>query len=138
MANSEDPQIINQGLWLLRSISEKAPDEVVELLEPFVDQGSDWQNRIRETICLDISNDSDRMFELRLRLVKRGIMPVFIDWKSLGRKYPLRALKLIETILSTIDPKQIEDNDDWDYKSSEYAEFASEELTSLYSAAQTS
>lgn len=134
--NSEDPQIINQGLWLLRSISEKAPDEVVELLEPFVDQGSDWQNRIRETICLDISNDSDRMFELRLRLVKRGIMPVFIDWKSLGRKYPLRALKLIETILSTIDLKQMEDNDDWDYKSSKWEEFNPEELTSLYSAAQ--
>jgi hypothetical protein len=41
------------------------------------------------------------MFELRLRLVKIGHAKDFVDWKSLCARYPLRAVLLIEAVLST-------------------------------------
>ena len=41
------------------------------------------------------------MFELRLQLARLGHVKDFVDWKSLCARYPLRAIRLIEAVVST-------------------------------------
>ncbi|WP_205352812.1 hypothetical protein, partial [Vibrio cholerae] len=47
----------------------------------------------------DIKDDMDDIFELRKRLLNLGCTASYIDWKSLSKTYPLRALFFIELIL---------------------------------------
>ena len=98
---SENEQEINRALWLLRSVAEHIPDSVTEILAPFVNKGDKWPTRVLNTLCWRDVHDSDQMFELRLQLVRLGHVKDFVDWKSLCARHPLRALRLIETVLST-------------------------------------
>jgi hypothetical protein len=98
--SGKDEDKSTQCLWILRTVSDLMPDEVSSLLEPFSDDPT-WFTRILDTICWDISDDSDRMFELHLKLYKQGAVRDFINWKTLCLKSPLRAIRIIETVLST-------------------------------------
>ncbi len=91
---------INLALWLLRSVAEHIPDSVTEILAPFVDKGGEWPARVLNTLCWREADDSEKMFELRLQLVRLGYVKDFVDWKGLCVKYPLRAVRLIEAVLS--------------------------------------
>lgn len=97
---SEEPDKVNRAIWLLQSAAEKMQDFVTESLESYIDKGGEWPDRILKTICWDIVNDSDRMFLLRLRLARMGVVRDFVDWKSLCIKFPLRAIQLIEEVVS--------------------------------------
>ena len=99
--SSSDDHKVNQALWLLRSVNEYIPDQVTEILSPFVNEGDTWPERVLNTICWNETEDSDQMFELRLQLIRIGKVKDFVDWKSLCAKYPLRALRLIEAVIST-------------------------------------
>ena len=101
--NSGIEESVNRALRLLGSVSEKMSDRITELLEPFVERGEDWPPRVLNTICWNLVDDSERMFQLRLRLARLGILSSFVDWKSLCSKHPLRALQLIEAVVSTWD-----------------------------------
>lgn len=105
---SKDEQELNQALWLLRTVAEHIPDPVTEVLAPFVGKGDDWPARILNAICWSEAHDSEKMFELRLQLVGLGYVKDFVDWKTLCPRYPLRAVRLIEAVLSTwnIDDKE--------------------------------
>ncbi len=105
---SEDEQEVNRALWLLRTVAEHIPDPVTEILAPFVGKGDDWPARILKAICWREAHDSEKMFELRLQLAGLGYVKDFVDWKTLCARYPLRAVRLIEAVLSTwnIDEKE--------------------------------
>ena len=98
---SEDEQKVNRALWLLRSVAERIPDKVTETLEPLVGKDGDWPGRVLSTICWNEVDDSKRMFELRLQLARLGYVKDFVDWKTLCARFPLRAIRLIEAVLST-------------------------------------
>jgi hypothetical protein len=98
---SQDNDKINRTLWLLRAVSEKIPDQVTEVLEPYLEIGGEWLDRILNTLSWRIADDSERMFQLRLKLARRGITAGFVEWKPLCSKYPLRAIELIEAVIST-------------------------------------
>ena len=98
---SEDEQKVNRALWLLRSVAEHIPDPVTEILAPFVDKGGDWPARILNAISWSEADDSEPMFELRLQLARLGVVKDFVDWKTLCARHPLRAIRLIEAVLST-------------------------------------
>jgi hypothetical protein len=104
---SEDNDKINRTLWLLRAVGEKIPDPVTEILEPYLQIGSEWLDRILNTMSWRIADDSERMFQLRLKLARRGVTASFVEWKSLCSRHPLRAIKLIEAVISMWD---IDDN----------------------------
>ncbi|MBW2093185.1 MAG: hypothetical protein JRI34_13820, partial [Deltaproteobacteria bacterium] len=105
---SEDEQEVNRVLWLLRSVAEHIPDRVTQVLTPLVGKGDDWPARILDAICWREADDSEKMFELRLQLARLGYVKDFVDWKTLCARYPLRAVRLIEAVLSTwnIDDKE--------------------------------
>lgn len=99
--SSQEEQDVNRALWLLRSVAEYIPDQVTEILKPLMGKEGDWRGRILSTICWKEVNDSERMFELRLQLAGLGHVKDFVDWKSLCHRYPLRAIRLIEAVVST-------------------------------------
>lgn len=89
------------ALRLLRTVAEKIPDSVTEILEPFLTNGGDWPSLILGALCWDIENDSDRMFALRLSLAKMGTMQHSIHWRTLTKNKPDRAIDIIKVVLST-------------------------------------
>lgn len=99
---SQDQARSESALWLLGSIMEKMPDAVAEALSPFADMSEDWANRILRTLGWNVENDSDSLFNLRLRLAQKGFITDFIDWKKLSQKNPYRALQLIAVILQLL------------------------------------
>lgn len=99
--DSDLPDMIEQAFTQLRNVTEKIPDKVADILKPYIDRNSEWDQKILDTIGWQISKDSDSMFELRIDLAKKGIISHFVNWKDICSTYPLRALKLIETVLST-------------------------------------
>jgi hypothetical protein len=100
---SADEQEVNRALWILRSVAEHIPEPVTDILAPFLDKGDDWLPRVLGAICWNEANDSEIMFEMRLKLVKMGHVKDFVDWKSLCAKHPLRAIRLIDAVISTWD-----------------------------------
>jgi hypothetical protein len=98
---SSEENRINQALWLLRSVAVHIPDQVTEILLPLVNTGGAWLERALNTICWNESEDSEQMFELRLQLIRSGHVQDFVDWKSLCAKHPLRAIRLIEAVVSS-------------------------------------
>jgi hypothetical protein len=99
--NSSDEERVNQAIWLLRSVVEKIPDTIAELLEPFVNLAGDWPSRILSVLPWNSVDDSERLFQFRLKLARLGNVAGYVDWRALGSKQPLRALQLIEAVAST-------------------------------------
>ncbi|WP_430109648.1 hypothetical protein [Paenibacillus sp. B1-33] len=97
--NSSNVNDIEGAIWLLQSVNQSIQDEIVQLLESFIDKGTEWYPRILNAIGWDIENDTATMFEFRLRLMDRGYYPHFIYWKKFISN-PLRALKVTEIILN--------------------------------------
>jgi hypothetical protein len=81
--------------------AEHIPDRVTEILAPLVGKGDNWPARILNSICWRETHDSEKMFELRLQLARLGFVKDFVDWKTLCASHPLRAVRLIEAVLST-------------------------------------
>ncbi|MCF7512727.1 hypothetical protein L3V43_00075 [Pseudoalteromonas sp. L23] len=98
--NGTDEVLIDRALNLLSSIAEDEPQVVLGELSHFVGRSRTWNSRVYRALCWNIEDDSSEMFNLRLRLLSLGCNVGFIDWKSLSKKEPERALNLIELMLS--------------------------------------
>jgi len=90
--NSEKDR--DKALWLLRSVAESIPDQVVELLEPYVGRDEEWNRRVLASLSWHEEADSDKMFELRLRLAECGIYKEWIDWTKLANSTAQHRLKI--------------------------------------------
>jgi hypothetical protein len=99
--SSSSTERVDCALWLLRSVNDNIPDAVAESLEPYANRDERWQGAVSGTLCLNPEADSDRMFELRLQLARRGILRNFL-WARLAGKYPMRAVILLDAILATL------------------------------------
>ncbi|MDO9635011.1 MAG: hypothetical protein Q7J05_08260, partial [Paludibacter sp.] len=110
--NSDKEENVNRALFFLRSVNEKIPDAVTDIIEPFIIKGGDWPVRILDTICWNPADDSEFMFHLRLNLARLGLVSSFVDWKSLCARFPLRVLQLIEAVVSTWEQESGDDESD--------------------------
>ncbi len=101
----DDPgePMLNGALWLLRSVNTELGDQIAELLETYLDKKSAWADRILSVLWFSPENDSDRAFELRLKLARLGHISHFFYGKSLIEKSPERCIRLLEAVLSVWD-----------------------------------
>ncbi|RYY78765.1 MAG: AAA family ATPase [Moraxellaceae bacterium] len=97
--NSDDKQLVDITLKLLKSISDVYPSLVLKEMKPFIDKSDQWNNNVYSALCWDMERDSDEMFAVRKQLISAGCYVYFINWKDLSKKAPLRALDLIELML---------------------------------------
>ncbi len=107
------------------------PDQVTDILLPLVDKGDKWPEHILNTICWNESDDSERMFELRLLLAKKGYVKDFVDWPSLCAKYPLRAIRLIEAVVSSW---QVDEGNEISHKKNRFETWYDQDLDALLDA----
>ena len=73
-------------------------------------KGDDWCNKVLWALPLGTRGDSEKAFEVRLRLARMGHADGLVDWSSLAKEFPRRAIQLIEAVLSTCHPPGTEDN----------------------------
>lgn len=102
----------DRALWLLRSISEKLPDQVAELLLPYLNDSA-WHDRILECLNWDISDDSEKMFRIRTHLAKIGISREFVAWKKVSAE---RAIRLLEAVLQSYEPEDFTYDNHWELR----------------------
>jgi len=101
--NSKEANDVDYALWLLRSVAERMPDMVTDLLTPYIGLENNWPVRILNCLSWLIEDDSGKMFELRLKLTRKGVVANFVHWETLCAKHPFRAIQLIDAVLSTWD-----------------------------------
>ncbi|AZS51040.1 hypothetical protein DM558_09750 [Entomomonas moraniae] len=97
--HSSDDSLINIAINLLSSIAANEPELITKELSTFVGQSKQWNQRVYSALPWKIEDDTDDIFELRKRLLNLGCTGNYINWKSLSKTHPLRALSLIELIL---------------------------------------
>jgi hypothetical protein len=108
--DSNDENKRNKMLWLLRTVSEIIPDQISEFLSPYINYGGDWPQFVLGAIGWSEENDSNSMFELRLKLARMGQVRDYIFWSKMAKKHPIRTIHLIEAVISTWDGPSLEEN----------------------------
>lgn len=96
--NGDDSQM-DLAIRLLNSIADKASDIVLREIEPFISRSEQWNNRCYSALSWNLEDDSDEMFDVRKHLISLGCSVSFIDWGSLVKRNPRRALELIQLII---------------------------------------
>lgn len=96
--NGNDSQI-DLAIRLLSTIADKAPDIVLKEVEPFIGRSKQWNDRCYSALSWNLEDDSDEMFNVRKQLISLGCPVNFIDWSTLAKRNPQRALKLIQLII---------------------------------------
>ena len=86
---------------LLRSVAAKVPDEIASYIEPYLDKGDEWYKIVLDCLCWNVEEDSDIMFELRLKLMKLKVFGDYIDLLAVCKVNPIRVIKIFEAVLST-------------------------------------
>lgn len=132
---SSNKSDINSALWLLRSINETSGDLIVDLLTPYIDKEDDWPQRILRVLWFSPEKDSDKAFELRIKLAQRGHVSDYIHWETLAQENPLRVIFLIEAAISTWDSPKLEDNSITKKRRSRFESWGLKELKVLKEAA---
>lgn len=93
----------DEGVCLLRSINEKEPDFVSELLRPlcFTDEQTD--KRIFSCLCYDVDDDSDSMYRLRLELMERHPTLIGDTWTNYYGMFKRSSPRVIDYMLQILE-----------------------------------
>jgi hypothetical protein len=92
---------INNAFWLLRSVKEKMGDIVASVLLDYIQDDENKLEQIAGVLWFDVENDSKELFELRLKLVRKRVNPVHVQWNKLAKVSPERTIYLIEAVISS-------------------------------------
>ena len=85
-------------LALIESIDNQDPDYVATLLAPYADLSEESARIVLRTICNDPADDSDKMFDLRLKIFKKyyGFLESEVIWlNTLMEVHPERTIQLL-------------------------------------------
>ena len=91
-----DAEMQSKALELLNSVSDKMPDLLIHELSRFMNQSPEWNQKIYNCLCWNMSDDSEKLFNFRIDLIKSGANSHYIFWDDLAKQYPLRALHLLK------------------------------------------
>ena len=110
--------ISDDGLWLLRSLNEKQPDYLVNVLRPYCFRDNELDQKVYGCFCVDVDNDSDSMYQLRLELLRHTpslLQNIRPNYYLLFKNKSTRAIDFMLQILDScndISPNSIHFPDD--------------------------
>lgn len=92
------------GYLLLRSVNTSLQDEVTSLLYPFAFKDAETDKKIYGSLCWNIEDDSNNMFEFRLEImIKRPeFWNAYIHWDALLNSKPERAIRMLDLLVRNI------------------------------------
>lgn len=99
--------ISDEGVCLLRSINEKEPDFVSELLRPHCFADEETDKRIFGCFCFDVEDDSDSMYQLRLELMKRHPTLVADTWTNYYDLFKRGSPRIIDYMLQILESSKV-------------------------------
>lgn len=94
----------DECVWLLRSINEKEPNFLTELLRPYCFVSEETDKKVFNCLCFDIEDDSDAMYQLRLELMKKHpalVANTWINYYDLFKKGSPRVIDYMLQILES-------------------------------------
>lgn len=100
---SNDEIKVNTSINLLNSVNNSFPKELVGLLYELFKGSDQLQEKLIHVIGWDAENDTEEIFNLRLRLAEKNKYHHYCNWTALSKKHPLRTIKYIGAILDSID-----------------------------------
>lgn len=103
----------SKALELLSSVSDKAPNLLINELSKFMNQSPEWNQKIYNCLCWNMKNDSDELFDFRMQLIKVGTNSHYIFWDDLTKEYPLRALHLLELMCNEEFHASLNSREEW-------------------------
>lgn len=109
----ENSNMQSKALELLSSVSDKAPNLLINELSKFVNQSPEWNQKIYNCLCWKISDDSEELFNLRIELIQNGVNSNYIFWDDLTKKYPLRALHLLKLMCNEELYTRLSSTEEW-------------------------
>lgn len=100
---SDDIFPSDEFLSLLKSINYKEPNFVTDKLRPFASLNPEQDRKIFWTLCHDVNDDSDSMFELRVQLLRKNptLFQNFWGFHALIKQLSTRAINLFEIIITS-------------------------------------
>ena len=93
---SDDQEWINFTLQVMRSVAGKCGDRIARLLAPYLDAGGEWPRRCLYVMPFDPAEDTDALFDLRIRLARHGGGHETVYLAQLGRVHPSRLIRLLD------------------------------------------
>lgn len=111
LEENDDTQ--SKALELLSSVSDKAPNLLINELSKFMNQSPEWNQKIYNCLCWNMKNDSDELFDFRMQLIKVGTNSHYIFWDDLTKEYPLRALHLLELMCNEEFHASLNSREEW-------------------------
>ncbi len=130
---SDNKEIKNRALLLLRFVAEIIPDDVSKTLDPFFNKSEEWNHNIINTLSWHIEKDSEQMFLLRLKLARIGVVSDLINFESFCKISPIRCIQFIEAVLTSWEIDCDEPTSD---QKKRYEQWYDEDLNSINSVAK--
>lgn len=95
----------DNGLRLLKSVNHKVPDFVTDLLRELCFIDEETNRKVFWTMCNNPNDDSDKMFDLRIQLLKQTpkLFDDFWGLPTLFDQLSVRAIALMKLILQKCD-----------------------------------
>lgn len=86
---------------LLRSVNITLGDQIVGILEPLACKSDETDENIYRTLCWEAKDDTDAMFDLRLRIISKNpnLRKGHLDFASLATVSPVKAVSLFAYML---------------------------------------
>ena len=106
------------GFMLLRSVDTAIPDEITTHLYPLAFKDAETDNKIFSTLCWNIEDDSDNMFEFRLEIMKKRpqLRNTYVHWEAILNVKPDRAIRMLDMLVKNKDNKDNHSRHDLDQK----------------------
>ena len=87
--------------WALKSVALALPNQFTQTIEKHWNCSLPWPNRIERLLMhADIADDSDELFELRMKAIKeKDTYPKYVAWKESTNGKQKRMFKLLKSIM---------------------------------------
>lgn len=94
----------NLAITFLRSVNDRIQNEIIREITPFLFENKELDYSLYECFCLDVCDDSNEMFSIRLKLLEKypDLLGRYIDFKEIFNKNHGRALLIMKSMIENL------------------------------------